>query len=152
MKRKTILYVLSFLFVAGAVVVYYAYHEFFRKHEDVIEVESAFQLNATDLIEKFKTDEKASNNLYLGQVLTVSGTVKSVENNEGLYIISLGDTTDLSSIRCTLDSAHASEASMIKIGSPIAIKGYCSGFNADNLLGSDVILSRCALEIFNKQN
>lgn len=152
MQRKTILYVLSILFLTGAVVVYYAYHEFFRKHEDIIEMESAFQLDAARLIEEFKTHEEASNNQYLGKVITVSGTVKAIESPDGQYTISLGDTTDLSSVRCSLDSAHNSEGAQLTVGSSIAIRGYCSGFNADELLGSDVILSRCALEIVNKQN
>jgi hypothetical protein len=152
MSRKTILYVLSFLFVAGVVIVFYAYHEFFRKHEDVSDLESVYRRNAIGIIQEFKTNEQASNELYLGKVLTIVGTVKKIENTDQLYTVSLGDTTDLSSVRCTLDSAHSLEASALRIGSPIAIKGYCSGFNADELLGSDVILSRCALEIVNKQN
>ncbi len=151
MRKKSILYVLIILFFVGAAIVFYAYREFFRKAEDVSTVQSAYQRSAIELIQEFKSNEQASNTLYLGKVLSVSGMVKSVESSDGTFTISLGDTTDLSSVRCTLDSLHGAEAGGLRIGSSIAVKGYCSGFNADEMLGSDVILNRCALEMINEK-
>jgi hypothetical protein len=151
MSRKAILYTFAILFLIGSGVAFYGYKEFYRKHEDIADAKSAFQRTAVQLISEFKTDEVASNSKFLGKVLTVSGLVKAIDNSTGLYIISLGDTSDMASVRCSLDSLHSKEAIEVRVGSQIAIKGYCSGFNADELLGSDVILSRCAIDVNTKK-
>jgi hypothetical protein len=44
-----------------------------------------------------------------------------------------------------MDSIHNKEAADVKRGIHIAMKGICTGFNADELLGSDVILVRCVV-------
>ncbi len=151
MGKKTILYALLVLFIAGASAAYYAYHEFYRQHDDISNVESAFDMEAVQLIREFTAAEQSANARYLGKALTVSGMVKSIDINEGLYTVSLGNTTDLASVRCSLDSLHSNEAVSLQVGAQIAVKGYCSGFNADELLGSDVILSRCAIETVNSK-
>ena len=58
----------------------------------------------------------------------------------------LGDTASMSSVRCSIDSVHSSEATKVQQGSIIAVKGICSGFNADEMLGSDVILVRSVVD------
>lgn len=52
----------------------------------------------------------------------------------------------MSSVRCSIDSIHSNEAAVIQPGSLIAVKGICSGYNADEMLGSDVILVRSAVD------
>ena len=64
----------------------------------------------------------------------------------GFYSVVLGDTASMSSVRCSIDSVHSNEAAAVKKGSIIAVKGICTGFNADELLGSDVILVRSVVD------
>jgi hypothetical protein len=41
---------------------------------------------------------------------------------------------------------HNEETENLVSGSKVTVKGVCTGFNADELLGSDVILNRCSIK------
>jgi beta-glucosidase-like glycosyl hydrolase len=69
-----------------------------------------------------------------------------LKDDRGFYSIVLGDTASMSSVRCSIDSVHSGEAAAIQKGNTIAVKGICSGFNADEMLGSDVILVRSVVD------
>ncbi len=126
--------------------IYFAFSEYNRKHVDVTEESAAFTITSEDLIIAFTTDEKAANKKFLDKIIAISGKIKSIEKDEtGIYTIALGKLNTMSSVRCSLDSIHNQGASIVKIGENISIKGTCSGYNADELLGSDVILNRCAV-------
>ena len=74
--------------------------------------------------------------------------IKKVEEGSGTGTIVLGDTTDMSAVRCILDSstAHSITGSLQK-GKVITVKGAITGFNKDEtgMLGSDVQLNRCVV-------
>jgi hypothetical protein len=44
-----------------------------------------------------------------------------------------------------MDSAFSVTATPVTKGEKITLQGVCSGYNKDELLGSDVILVRCSL-------
>jgi hypothetical protein len=44
-----------------------------------------------------------------------------------------------------MDTANVAKAATVKEGQALTIKGSLSGFNQDELLGSDVILNRCVI-------
>jgi uncharacterized protein YyaL (SSP411 family) len=148
MKRKKIMrYILLALLIIIAAVALYIYKEYNRAHKDTAKVKSDYSFTAAAFVKEFETNEQASNKKYWDRVIKVDGTVKDIRQDErGFYSISLGDTASMSSVRCSIDSSHSSEAAAIKKGSTIAIKGICSGFNADEMLGSDVILVRSAID------
>ena len=144
MKRKKIIrYVLLSLFVLIAAAAIYIYREYNRTHKDTASLKADFSSGAAELISEFETDEQASNKKYGDKVVRVEGMVKEiVKDGKGHYSLVLGDTASLSGVRCSIDSLHNREAEAVIKGSSIAVKGICSGFNADELLGSDVILVR----------
>jgi hypothetical protein len=126
----------------------YIYTEYSRTHTDTAKLKADYTVTATDLIREFTMDEQSSNKKYWDKVLLVKGIVKSVDRDErGFYSIILGETSSMSSVRCSMDSIHNSEAVSVQKGKVIGVKGICSGFNADELLGSDVILVRCAVDL-----
>lgn len=148
MKRKKILrYVLfSFLIFAGAAAIY-IYNEYNRKHKDTATIKADYSLSATTLLNEFSTNEKLAGEKYMDKILRVEGNVKDIIKDEkGFYTVSLGDTASLSSVRCSIDSTHSGEATSIQKGSLIALKGICTGYNADELLGSDVVLVRSVVD------
>jgi len=149
MKRKKIIrYVLLSLVVIIAVVAVYIYKEYNRTHKDTGRMKAEYSLSATSLLKEFETNEQASNKKYWDKVIRVEGTVKEiVKDDKGFYSLALGDTASLSSVRCSMDSVHGDKAAAVKKGSFIAVKGICSGFNADEMLGSDVILVRSVVEL-----
>jgi hypothetical protein len=148
MKRKKIIrnILLSLLVIIAAAAIY-IYKEYNRTHKDTARVKADYSIAATDLIKEFDTDVQASNKKYWDKVIKVEGIVKEIVKDEkGFYSLAIGDTTSLSSVRCSIDSVHSKEAAVVKKGSIIAVKGICSGFNEDEMLGSDVILVRSVVD------
>jgi hypothetical protein len=146
-RKKIILYVLFSLLLIIAAAALYIYKEFNRTHKDTARLKADYTLAASDLIKEFEVNEKASNKKFWDQVIKVEGPVKDVVQDEkGFFMLVLGDTSSLSSVRCSIDSMHSREAAVVQKGSIISVKGICSGFNADDMLGSDVILVRSVVD------
>jgi hypothetical protein len=149
MKRKKVIrYVLlSLLVIIGAAAIY-IYKEYNRTYKDTAKLKPDYSLAAKDFVKEFESNEQASNTKYWDKVIRVEGMVKEVaKDDKGFYTVVLGDTSSMSSVRCSIDSVHSNIASTVKKGSVVAVKGICSGFNADEMLGSDVILVRSAIEL-----
>lgn len=148
MKRKKIIrYILLFVLVVGAVAAIYIYKEYNRKHKDTARVKADFSLTTTELLNEFAANEKASGEKYMDKVLRVEGAVKDIIKDEkGFYTIALGDTASMSSVRCSIDSTHTSEVVNLQKGTRLALKGICTGYTADELLGADVVLVRSVVD------
>ena len=148
MKRKKIIrYVLLSLLVIIAAAALYIYKEYNRTHKDTANLKPDYSLAAASLVREFETNQEQSNKKYWDKVIRVEGMVKDITRDErGFFSVVLGDTSSMSSVRCSIDSAHTNEAARVKKGDMIAVKGICSGFNADELLGSDVILVRAVVD------
>lgn len=149
MKRKNILrYIVLPLVLIIAAVAIYIYKEYNRTHRDTAKLKPDYTIGATDLLKEFEENQKASETRYWDKVIRVEGMVKEiVKDDKGFYTVVLGDTASMSSIRCSIDSVHKNEAVSVTRGSAIAIKGICSGYNPDEMLGSDVILVRSVVDI-----
>lgn len=148
MKRKNIFrYILLPLLLISLLTAVYIYKEYNRTHKDTAKLKPDFSVTATGLLKEFETSEQASNKKYWDKVVRVEGMIKELNKDEkGFYSIVLGDTASMSSVRCSVDSAHTAEAASLKKGSVVTVKGICTGFNSDELLGSDVILVRAVVE------
>ena len=142
-KKVIILAILAFGLAGGG---WYAYSEYTRKVKDLTTVRADLDIKATELITAFEKNEAEANAAYLDKVIAVTGRVRSVEKNDrGQYAVILGENNSMSSVRCSMDSTHQADVLYIPEGSQISIKGACTGFNTDELLGSDVILNRSVL-------
>lgn len=149
MNKKSILrygIILALLFAAAAA--FYGYKEFNRKAKSVAEQKANYSLKQEELFTAFSTDEKAATQKFGGKVIEVSGTVKTVEtDDQGFSTIVLGDSSSLSSIRCSIDSTVTQTALSLQSNTKIIIKGICTGYNADELgLGADILLNRCIIK------
>ncbi len=144
-KKKLFFIVVPVLLILAAVALY-GYKEYNRKVKDTASLKADFSVTADELLSVFSKDASSANQHYLDKVLSVSGSVKKVDHDEkGYYTVVLGDTNSLSSVRCSMDSVHNEEAAHLKKGGTVVLKGICTGFNADELLGTDVILYRSVL-------
>ena len=148
MKRKNVIrYIVLPLLMVLAEVAIYIYKEYNRTHKDTAKMKPDFTVTATQLIGEFESDEQISGKKYWDKVIRVEGLVKELNRDDrGFYSIILGDTASMSSVRCSVDSSHSAEAAPLKTGMRVAVKGICSGFNKDELLGSDVILVRSVVD------
>jgi hypothetical protein len=141
MKRRTII-IICILLVIVAVGIY-AYSEFNRKHPEMTDASSAFSIKAVELVSEFENDDSAASKKYLGKVITVDGTLKEINDAGNSITIVLGDTASMSSVRCAMDTGFSLNTESMLKGSFLTVKGNCTGFNRDELLGSDVVLNRC---------
>ena len=148
MKRKKIIWrIFGVTAVLAAIFGIYLYREFYRTHKDTLLLKPDFSMAAPDLVREFEKDETASNHKYWDKVLKVDGMVKNiVKDDNGFYSVVLGDTASLSSVRMSMDSIHNLDAATLQKGQRVSLKGICTGFNPDELLGSDVILVRSVID------
>lgn len=144
-KRKILL--LFIILILGGGGLWYGLKEYNRTNTDIAHVKADVKVSASDLIHEYETNDSLANQKYLGKIIEVDGAIKKLDNDgSGGYVVVLGNTTSLSSIRCAMDSTHNQDAAALKTGSSAILRGHCSGFNKDDMgLGSDVILDRCAL-------
>ena len=145
MKRKKIVLIstgIALVLIACAAL--YIYKEYNRTHKDTADLKPDYSLTALQLIKEFETDEQSSNRKYWDNVVQAEGIIKEVaKDDRGFYTVVIGDTAAMSSVRCSMDSVHNNEAASLKKGTHATMKGICTGFNKDDLLGSDVVLVRC---------
>lgn len=147
MKKKTVKIILGIIFGMLAAIAFYAYKEFNRKVKDLSYVKAGIHMDAAQLISTFEKNETAGNSQFLDKIIAVKGNVKAVEKTDkGYYTVILGGDNSMSSVRCSMDSVHQDEVADIIAGTVITMKGSCTGFNRDELLGSDVILNRCVVQ------
>ncbi len=143
-KKKIILLVIAVALSSGG---WYAYSEYNRKVKDLSKVSADMQLKTADLVSQFEKDESGANALYLDKVIAVNGTLKAIEKDEANnFSLVLGDESSMASVRCSMDEDHQQKIEGLLTGAKITVKGACTGFNADELLGSDVILNRCVIQ------
>lgn len=141
------------IIIGGIVVVImitavYAWYQYNRTVQGLSDVRADYSVNATALINEFVNNEDSASKKYLNRILSVKGTIKSIESGEGSGTIVLGDTTDMSGVRCVLDSSAHSLTGSLHTGAVVTVKGAITGFSKDEtgLLGSDVQLNRCVID------
>src|SRR3979409_1915060 len=109
MKWKYFWWGMLTLVIAGGI---YGYLEYNRSVPDMKKLSPRFIVNADDLIREFSHDEANANKKYTGLnvVIAIKGIVKNLKKDEeGDCFVLLGDTSNMSSVRCSMDSAHVSE-------------------------------------------
>ena len=142
-KKKVFIAIGIMALVAGL----YGYMEYTRGSKDLQYTKADHLTIAKDLIKEFEENEKAANEKFINKIIAVNGSVKDViKDGDKSYTVMLGDTAGTSSVRCSMDANHQPEAALLQLRGDVTIKGICTGFNADDLLGSDVILNRCIIE------
>src|SRR4030095_1334796 len=142
-KKKVFIAIGMMALAAGL----YGYMEYTRGSKDLLYTKADHITIAKDLIKEFEENEKAANEKFINKIIAVNGSVKDViKDGDKFYTVMLGDAAGTSSVRCSMDSNYQPETALLQLRSNVTIKGICTGFNADDLLGSDVILNRCIIE------
>ena len=147
MKRKnTGIYFAAPLIMIIMVALYF-YKEYNRTNKDTAGLRPDYTVPASSIIKDFETDDSLAGKKYTDKIILAEGIVKDIlKDDRGFYSVMLGDTTSLSSVKCSMDSTYNLEVKGLQKGAKATVKGVCAGFNADELLGSDVILVRCVID------
>jgi hypothetical protein len=143
MTRKRI--IIGGIVVIILVAAFYGWYQYNRTVQELSGVEADYSVNATELINEFVSNEDSANKKYQNKILSVKGMIKNIESGESTIV--LGDTSDMSGVRCVLDSSEHATTGSLQRGAVITVKGAITGFNKDEtgLLGSDVQLNRCVI-------
>lgn len=144
MKKKKIIWTtVIMLAIAG---VLFGFSEYNRKVKGLNKVKADYTLQASSLISRFESNEANANTQYLGKIIEVRGNLKAIEKAaEGNYTLVLGQPDNLSAVRCSMDADQADLVKSISENTVVTVKGACTGFNQDDLLGSDVVLNRAVI-------
>lgn len=146
MIKKNIRLIGVVILLVVSLVAWYGYSEYNRKPASMVDTRADYSFNTATLLAAFEKDEAGANKLYLDKVLEVEGVIKELTSDEkGFYTIAIGDDASFSSVRCSVDSLFSSKAAALQAGGLVKVRGICTGYMADALLGSDVTLVRCAI-------
>ena len=151
MKRNKIWgYIIILLIIIVAASLYF-YKEYNRTNKDTAALTPDYTIPASAIIKEFETDESLAGKKYTDKIILAQGLVKDIlKDDRGFYSVMLGDTASTSSVKCSMDSSYNHMALTLQKGTYTTVKGICAGFNADELLGSDVILVRCVIDKYKK--
>ena len=148
-KKKRNLILISILIVGG-IGAWQGMKEYNRTNKDLSKTKPDVKISVTDLIKEYEENDSIANQKYLGKIIELNGNVKTIEtDNGGNYTIILGEAGNLSSVRCAMDTTYKTDAASVSEGSSVIIRGQCTGFKKNELLGenlgSDVELNRCVV-------
>lgn len=148
MKKRTLFTIAAVILLLGLAGFFYGYREYYRTHADSASLKADFSVGVGSMLDEFSRDAVASENKFRNKVVEVTGTIKELDlSDPGAFIIALGDSLSMNAVRCSVDSLHNATVLQAKMGEKAIIKGVYSGYNADELLGTDIILVRCAVKI-----
>jgi len=138
MSRKVIF---ALLFIAcAAIAALIVWKWTFKKSDvDVSSEKAVHEIEAAVLNHEFENNEEASNTKYLGKIITVSGTVNSISNDEQNVLVYLKNEDEISGVMCSFNQS-VFDADRITTGSRVKIKGICAGYLMD------IQLNKCSLE------
>lgn len=141
--KRIIIIVIAVIIIAGG---FYGFNEYSRKNKGMDSVKAEVTTEASALITDFENNIEAANSKYLGKIIAVTGAIKAIEAEPTSATIVLGDDQSTASVRCSMDTTYNNVLRSLTIGQKVTVKGNCTGFNQDDLLGSDVILNRCVMQ------
>ncbi len=136
-RLKIILTVISCFIIIGSVAAWYLWN---KPHLNVQDTTATTTITALALYDSFLKDPSSSKIKYIIKVIKVSGEVKEVSSNQqNQMVVLLKTTMPDASINCTMEE----NATNIKPGNTINIKGVCNGYLGDMEIPGDVLLIRC---------
>jgi hypothetical protein len=133
MKKKHIILIAV---VVTAVIAFYVYNEYNRTPASAAD-RSAIRLSADQLINEFRNDDSVAHKKFDQQVIEISGTPSSVEQESATILVFSNSGY---SIRCSMEKPIKASPGAINV------RGFYTGFNKDELLGTDILLNRCVIK------
>ncbi len=131
--KKRILQLASIVSLVALAIGFYLWN----KPPETVEGNEGINTTAASIISAFEQDEQVATKKYLSQVVSVQGTVAEISYDQDSSVVLLLYGTDpLNGVQCTMKDKNIA----VKIGSPITIKGFCSGYT------TVVLLTDCIIE------
>jgi hypothetical protein len=132
--KKLIVSLFAIVVLSLGIGLYY----FYKQPPDIRESISDFEVTAAELMENY-SDEMRGNELYLGHVITVTGRVANLENENGNLTVFLETGDPLTGITCSLYPDEIASFQSLQVGKEVRVKGECTGKL------TDIILTHCSI-------
>jgi len=137
MATKNKIIIVIALIAAIAFSVYYYIFIYSSNNHRQVQSETGIVITSDSLVAKYQADEKLANSLYLNKAVVVTGVILSIDKNqEGKTTLVLGRSDSFSNVSVTMIST---EPITQKVGSPITIKGLCTGALSDVVITDGVV-------------
>lgn len=150
MKIKTIIVLVLVLGLLAAA--FYAYREYNRAPIDTATSSPDFSVKGAELVAAFERDEPGATARYVNKLIRIEDNLLELKIDEAVsigaregYTLVVGSASATTTIRCSMDSLFSINTNPLVKGDKVVLQGICSGYNKDELLGSDIVLVRCAL-------
>jgi hypothetical protein len=115
-----------------------------KPHDDIEKATPDYALSAQELWKQYTGNFRTADSIYTGKVIELSGTVNRTEKSDSLvYAVFVMEVDSLfgdKSVRCEMLGKYNSEALAIAAGTPVKIKGFCTGFDQ-----TDVKFNKCSI-------
>ena len=142
-KNKFFLFI---IIVIIAIIGYYYIIPLFTSSDKNIENEvPELALNSNDLISAYISNEEKSDELYVGKIIEVTGSIKEITFLNDRNTIILESKNKKFGVICDLNPNQKEKIKELKKHQKIKVKGICKGFL------KDVILLNCAIEIITNE-
>lgn len=146
---KILLLIVALAVITGGSVAYYMFN---MPHRDVQASKTDYALKASDIVNEYLANVELANEKYLdkegeSKIIEVTGNVYDISedfnNNKVVLLKSEGDKAGVS---CTFSKETNSNASKLKKGDFVTIKGVIrsgASFDSDLEMYEDVIMEHC---------
>jgi hypothetical protein len=129
------LIILGIIIVAGAVFLW-----FFHDSVTLPGEKKAIVTDVATIMQDYKKNEAEADEKYLEKTIIVTGTIESISHLAGEITITLKEPNAMAGVLCYFP-INVIDASYIKVGSEITVKGKCQGYFIDVLL-TDCVLQK----------
>jgi energy-converting hydrogenase Eha subunit C len=133
---KKILLVFVGIAIIGGAIGIYLYN---KPHQSMQKMKVTKETSSAEITSAYQKDETIADKEFLGKVISITGTVQNIEQNDPITIVMKGSDL-MSTVRCQLD--HLTEhpgLDNLKSNDAITVKGICTGYLMD------VVLERCII-------
>jgi len=134
MFRKKSVLILIIVVIGLGIGGWYVYTKYLNPPHRDIKEEVGIKVDAEKIFQDYTANQKNADSIYLDKAIEVSGKIISTNKNaENKLVIYLQTSDPIFGVICTMEG----DASSLKKGDDVKIKGICTGF------ASDVVLIRC---------
>lgn len=138
MKRKLLLYFIALAIISAAI---YAWKEYNRKPKNLMYSTADAIVKAEALAAAFEADEAVANEKYLGKIIEVDGIIINVNATQSPVHIIIGNENNMHNVGISL-AGSANNTNELKNGTPVTVRGECTGFLMDVELNNAVIIKK----------
>lgn len=137
MKRRTIIIWVVLLtgLITGLLILRWVYKP---AETNVSSRKTDLELNASDLLTRYKENEEEANKEFLNKIILVEGTISNVSEENHGFSVYLKQGGEDAGVICSFEKSQL-DTNKLEVGRTVKIKGICSGYLMD------VVLNKCVL-------